>query len=240
MGLISEMLANAGFGGTAPVDALRRRGVREFKAIIARGDMVLSSAMTAIDEVQSMAVYAPQATGGTFTLTITFANGETTTTAVIVFGASAATIETAIDVAATAEPITGWTNGDITVAGGALDTAPVTFTFDGTLVTETNMPLVVADGALLTPTADSDGAITVTTEGQADRPGWDILTEHSIIAGTIPAEGVTPTGLTAGGNLPGSSLGLSNESIKMVAAYIADLENNPLTYDAILTAVGIS
>jgi hypothetical protein len=239
MGLISTMLANAGFGGTAPVEALRRRGVREFKAIIARGDMVLSAAMTAMDEVQSLAVYTETATGGTFTLEFTLSNGETFTTAAIAYDANAATVETAIDVAATTASVTDWTNADISVAGGDLNTNPMTFTFDGASVTEANHALIVVDGSSLTA-ADIEGDVSTTTSGQADRPGWDILTANSIIAGTIPAEGVTPTGLTAGGNLPPSSHGLSAESIKMVAAYISDLEDNPLTYDAILTAVGIS
>jgi hypothetical protein len=114
----------------------------------------------------------------------------------------------------------------------------MTFTFDGASVDELDHDPTTIDAAL-SVSADQEGAVTATTEGQQDRPGWDILTTLSIISGTIPAEGVTPTALVAGGNLPGSSLGLSNESIKMVAAYIADLEENPLTYDAILEAVGI-
>jgi hypothetical protein len=190
------------------------------------------------DEVQSLAANLITTTGGTFTLTVLLSTAETFTTAAIAYDASAATVETAMDVAATAKPITSWTNGDITVAGGDLNTAAMTFTFDGASVNELDHDPTTIDAAL-SVSADQEGDVTATTEGQADRPGWDILTEHSIIAGTIPAEGVTPTGLTAGGNLPPSSLGLSIESIKMVAAYIADLEDNPLTYDAILEAVGI-
>lgn len=242
MGLVSDMLTNFGMDATPPVDANQRRAYRELKQIVDEGDIVLSAAMTAADEVQSMAVYSPQATGGTFTLTVTFASGESTTTAAIAFGAIASVIETAIDVAATAEPITGWVNGHISVSGGALDTAPVVFTFDGASVDELNHPLIVADGALLTPTADSDGAITVTTSGGPDRPGYAILAALSIVGGTLPAYGVTPTALVAAAPLGGDTL--SEDSVRMVATYTADMEglagngNAVPIYDAIVAAAG--
>ncbi|MHC4702440.1 MAG: hypothetical protein ACYTFQ_17895 [Planctomycetota bacterium] len=242
MGLVSDMLTNFGMDATPPVDAQQRRAYRELKEIVDEGDIVLSTAMTAADEVQSMAVYSPAATGGTFTLTINFASGESTTTAAIAWNAAAAAIETAIDVAATAEPITGWTNGDISVSGGDLTTAPVVFTFDGTSVDELNHPLIVADGALLTPTADSDGAITVTTYGQPNRPGYTILSSLSIVGGTIPAYGVTPTALVAAAPLGGDTI--SEETVRLVATYTADMEvaassgDAVAIYTAIVTAAG--
>lgn len=105
-----------------------------------------------VDEVQSIAPYANNVTGGTFTLTLTV-NGESPfTTAAIAFGANAATIETAIDVAATAASIPGWVNGDISVTGGPLTTTALTITFDGDNVDETDQGQTTIDGSSLTAT----------------------------------------------------------------------------------------
>jgi hypothetical protein len=74
-------------------------------------------------------------TGGDFTLTVTLLNGETFTTAAIAYNAAAATIETAIDTAATGV-ITGWVNGHISVAAETTDLTDgyVSLTFDGASV----------------------------------------------------------------------------------------------------------
>ena len=92
------------------------------------------------DSIHTISTDGTDHTGGDFTLTVLLLNGETFTTAAIAFDASAATTETAIDVAATAAPITGWTNGDITVSasGADLQDGTLTLTFDGTSVAGPN------------------------------------------------------------------------------------------------------
>jgi len=151
------------------------------------GDPAYPAAFNTKNEAQSIAQFVPTVSGGTFTLTVTLANGETFTTAAIAFGASAATIESAIDTAATGV-VTGWTNGDISVAGGDLNTAPVTLTFDGTSVAGTNHSLTTADGSALTG-GGSMGAITETTPGQTKRTSWAVLDIIQALTGNPPTQG---------------------------------------------------
>jgi hypothetical protein len=84
------------------------------------------------DEVQSLAAIA--STSGNWTLTITLTGKDPFTTASIAFNASAATIETAIDTAATTASVPNWTNGDISASGGPINSGAVTLTFDGSSV----------------------------------------------------------------------------------------------------------
>jgi hypothetical protein len=84
-------------------------------------------------EVQTL---TSTATGGTFLLTVF---GLTTGT--IAFNASAATIQTALD--------TLLGTGQVTVAGGPLNTTPVTLTFGGQLA-QWNVPQVTADNTAAT------------------------------------------------------------------------------------------
>lgn len=90
-----------------------------------------------VDEVQSLAAIA--STSGNWTLTITVPGSPAFTTASLAFNASAATIESAIDAAATAASVAGWTNGDISVSGGAINVSAVTITYDGTSVAKQNI-----------------------------------------------------------------------------------------------------
>jgi len=237
MGVIADFLAaSVTIDTTLPIHALDRREYRELKAIQDAGDFDLPAALQATDEVQSIAIYEGTVSGGTFTLAFTLASGETFTTAAIAFDANAATIEGAIDTAATSASIVGWTNGDISVAGGPLTTTPVTLTFDGASVDEANHDLVVMDDALLTG-GGSGGAITATTEGQADRLGYAILIQMGILSGTVPAESVTPSALVALAS-PGERR-LSAETIKAVALEITITEGNDDICDAIVAAANV-
>lgn len=161
--------------------------------IAVQGDPTYHPRDAAKDEVQSIAQHVPTVSGGDFTLTVTLFNGETFTTADIVYEASAATIETAIDVAATAASITDWTNGDISVSGGHLNTAPVVLTYDGASVLSQKHFLTVIDGTGLTG-GGSAGAITVSTDGQPNRPAvatMDLigLIDNSQVIGVLPVAG---------------------------------------------------
>jgi hypothetical protein len=59
----------------------------------------------------------------------------------------------------------------------------------------------------------------------------------SIVTGTVPDFGVTPSGLEQGADA--SQRELSAESIRAVATEIARAEDNTATYDAILAAAGL-
>lgn len=122
MGLFSNLLATAKtFDVTRPITSLDRVVVRELQAIVDQGDVTLPAILEAINEVQQIEKYATDFDAGEFTLTIKLRNAAQFTTAGIAFDANAATVETAIDVAATAASLgIGWTNGDIEVLGGNL------------------------------------------------------------------------------------------------------------------------
>lgn len=238
MGLISDFLAaSVSIDTTPPTDPLDRRAYRELQAIVDEGDMVLPSSLQAVNEVQSIAVYVGTVTGGDFTLEFTLWNGETFTTAAIAWSANAATIEGAIDTAATSAGITGWTNGDISIAlTGDLNANPATITFDGVSVKEANHTLVVMNDSGLTG-GGSGGAITLTTEGQSDRLGYGVLTLLGIVSGTVPAAGVTPSALVVAASA--GQRRLSAETIRAISLEIAIAENNTAIEDAINTAAGV-
>ncbi len=169
MGVYTDILAGAkswdsGVGGdgvTVATDRVITKHIQRF--LNTQGDMGYPSGFEADDEVQSIAVYPLTVTAGNFTLTVTLRNGETFTTANIVYNANAATIEGAVNTAATGN-ITGWTNGDISVTlGTTLNAGALTLTFDGTSVTETNQGTSVINDANLT--SDPVGAVTVVVEG---------------------------------------------------------------------------
>lgn len=114
------------------------------------------------NEVQTLAQYVNDPTGGTWTLTIDLASENPFTTAPIAYNASAAAIQTAIDVAATAAGVTGWANGHIVVAGGPLTSANVTLTFSGLSVLNQNHALSSVSGAGLTLGSEGSQVFTVT------------------------------------------------------------------------------
>lgn len=145
------------------------------------------------NEVQTIGV-ATGASDGTYTLTVTLANGETCTTGNLNHDDAAAVIEAAIDTAADGV-LTGFTAGDISVAGGPLDTDDVTLTFDGTSVAGTNHPLASVDDTNLV--GGTAGAVTTTQAGGGSRPAWDVLVAAGVvIASEVPEQGEDAT-LTA-------------------------------------------
>ncbi len=171
MGVYTDILAGAkawdsGVGDDGLTVATDRVITKHVKRFLARqGDAAYPSGFEADDDVQSVTTYPFTVTSGNFTLTVTLRNEETFTTANISYDASAATIETSINVAATGN-ITDWTNGDISVALGTdLNAGAMTLTYDGDSVKETNQGTVVMnDGDLI---SDPAGAVTVVNEGVA-------------------------------------------------------------------------
>jgi len=88
------------------------------------------------DEVQNIAAFENNVTGGNYTLSLTLDGDALVTTASIAHNANAATIQSAIDAAVAAHA--AWSNGDIVVTGGPLTTTPIVLTFSGASVDETN------------------------------------------------------------------------------------------------------
>jgi hypothetical protein len=159
-----------------------------YNANAATIETAIDAAADGQDEVQSIAKDATDHTGGTFALTVnlrTTTGIESFTTAAIAYNANAATIETAIDVAATAAAVTGWVNGAISVSGGILQAAgaPVVLTFDGTAVDDQPHPLVEFDGALLTGGTEPSTRVSVTTPGSTVISGW--AAGHITVTGGI-------------------------------------------------------
>lgn len=227
MGVFTDLIAAAkSFTSTDRVGRLLQKYSDQL------GDPDAPSGYGEQDEVQSLAAYEGTVSGGDFTLEFTLANGETFTTAAIAFDATAATIEGAIDTAATSASITDWTNGDISVVGDDLTTAPVTFTFDGDSVDAQNHALIVVDGGGLTG-GGSAGAVTQTTVGQPVRMAWSVLKLLGVISDAAPPEPGADTNPTAGANL----LRVPPWFVKEIAQEAAFEDDDRESYDSIVEAV---
>lgn len=116
--------------------------------------------------VQSLKVLTGSPSTGNVIITVTLADGTTFTTLDVVFDAAAAVIQTAIDTAALLV-VSGYTAGDIVVAGGPLTTTEATLTFSGSSVSgeaHSTRPVVAAgtgyDGTFASPS----GSATITGE----------------------------------------------------------------------------
>jgi len=105
------------------------------------------------DEIQTVTITGTP-TGGTFTLTF---DGEET--AAIAYDANAAAVQSAL------EALSNIGSGGVVCAGGALPGTPVTVTFSGAAFTDSDVPLLVANGALLTGGTDPAVSVVETQEG---------------------------------------------------------------------------
>jgi hypothetical protein len=237
MGVFSDLLSSAvTFDITAPSTALARPIKREIQEWIDRGDVGYPAGSAVTNEVQSLAITA--ATTGNFTLTVLLASGETFTTANILFNAAAATIETAIDSAATTASVVGWTNGDITVSGGVADANPVVFTYDGASVAGLNHSVIVATDVDLSD--GTPGVPSTTTEGQTGRKGWGALVAMGVAsASDIPVQGVDPVAFTPPSNPGDGAMYPSQATIMALANEAAAEDNNLATIAVILASAGI-
>lgn len=115
------------------------------------GGPITVTCNTPADEVQALAT-SGSPTGGTVTLTF-----EGQSTAPIAYNATAAAVQSAL------EALTNVEVGDVTAAGGALGTAPVTMTFGGRFK-GANVPKMTVTSAL-TGGTNPTATVTVTTEG---------------------------------------------------------------------------
>lgn len=115
------------------------------------GGPITVSCNSPANEVQSLATSGTP-TGGTISLTF---QGQTTTA--IAYNASAATVQAAL------LALSNLDSGEVTAAGGALGSAPVTLTFAGRYA-GANVPKITVTSALTGGTSPT-AAITVTTQG---------------------------------------------------------------------------
>lgn len=110
---------------------------------------------TPVNEVDTLAQATGTSTAGTFKLTVSRPNDESSEqTTAIAYNASAATVQTAIEALDNVKP------GDVVAAGGALPTA-VTLTWSDDFA-ETDVPAITVDN-----TSNTGGtyAVTETTKG---------------------------------------------------------------------------
>ena len=121
---------------------------------------------SSVNEVQSIAKYVSTVTSGEFILGfsltgpnsvnpdgITVPGGYQFFTDGILYSATGAVIQAAVDAAALALPVPNYTAGDIAITGGPLTTAAVTVTYSGDSVQNSPQPLVsVIDDTLMADT----------------------------------------------------------------------------------------
>jgi hypothetical protein len=191
MGVYTDILANAktiDTGGAAV--AIDRVIVSELEYLSAlQKDPAYTSDYAAKDEVQSLAAYNCTVTSGNFTLAFTLWDGTTFTTNNIAYDANAATVESAIDAAATAANVTDWVNGHISVSLTTdLNAGAATITFNGSSVNiAKHGTIVIADVDL---SGGSVGAVSTPNDGVA---AVDEVQSIGIYKGTVNGGNFTLT-----------------------------------------------
>ena len=177
------------------------------------------------NEVQTVNTFTPTVSGGNFTLNIVDEVAGSHVTANIAYDATAAEIETAIDVKMTTDAYSGWTNGDISVAlTGGLAANDATLTFDGDSVTGVNMGQATLADVDLTDSGGINGQ-SETTSGQAQRYAWAVMWAHGMVA-SPPAQGdlLTPDALDV---TPASSTAhWPSASLRKILAWQAGLDDD--------------
>jgi hypothetical protein len=189
-----------------------------------------------VDEVHTAAIFALTPTSGNYTINITLSDATNFITGNIAYGANSATIETAIDVAATAKPVGGWTNGDITITGGPLTTDAVVMTFDGDSVDGLN------HSATVVANVDLDGypipgAATTTTHGQTARTVWDAMERMGLVTGGPPAQG-TDSGLSATTSRNSNAYYPRQETLQALAMQATIDDGNDDIYTTLMALFG--
>lgn len=242
MGVYTDLIANAvawdsggADGISVATDRVIMKDIAGFQA--RQGDPPAPSGYAEANEIQTIGTYNGAVSGGNFTLTITLANGETITTANIAHDAVAATIESAIDTAATGN-ITDWTNADISVAlTGNLTANAATVTFDGTSVDATNHPALVMNDVDLSGGGTS-GNVATTTNGQTKRVTLAALNVMGIIASPPPPQGTTV--VTALATRESHPWFPRQETLKALAKQASIEDSTDALYGTLLTAMGAS
>ncbi len=227
-------------------DGANYAGADQVQATIADVDLVggvpatpitLTPGVAAIDETQTIAVFVDTVTSGNYTLEFTMSDLTNVTTANLAHDANAATIETAIDTVMTGN-YGGWTNGDITIAGGPLTTNAVTLTYDGASVDELNHAVVeIASVDLAGHT--TTGAESVTTYGQTDRTAFAAMESIGLLAAGGPPPQGTVAGITAAMTRNSSPTYPSQETLKALAMQASIEDGSDDVYTTLMTTFGL-
>lgn len=242
MGIYTDLLANAkswDAGGPDEmkigVDRVITLQVERFLA--QQNDVPYTTDYATADELQEIGTYNGSVTSGNFTLTVSLglSGSVSFTTANIAWNANAATIESAIDTAASAVP--GWTNGDISVAGGDLTSTAVTLTYDGASVNAVNHPAVQINDVDLGG-GGTVGTVTTTTNGQPTRTAMAALNIMGVIDSPPPEQGVV-TGITATSTRASNPHLPRQEVLQALALQAAIEESTDDLYAALMEAMGL-
>lgn len=195
--IVSSITPNGAVVGSGLVGFDKVRA-NYFERLDAEIPSTLGTGYTAVNAVHTISDDV-NVTAGNYTLTITIAanpsvgrvTNQTFTTGNIAFDANAATIQTAINSAATAAGVTGWANGHIVVTGGGLDAADIVLTFSGASVSGLRHPVTAINDVTL---ADNDPlVVTVTTAGQKALGAVQLLLTRGPMVGTDPLDPSTWT-----------------------------------------------
>lgn len=184
MGIYTDLASTSPIPGKPRVGLDRSSGEQLLSKAV-QHDPPIRTAYAAATDVQVIAEQTDSGAADTYTLTFNYPNLAvgSFTTAAIAYDAVDTAIETAIDVAATAAGVTGWTNADISVSmGGAagVSDGTVTITSDGASVLNEVADLVVLTATGFTKT----GVATKTTSGTGDRKPVQALIDLNVVAGS--------------------------------------------------------
>jgi len=202
-----------------------------YEELAARQDFAYPAGTPLEDEIQEIAIFNGTATGGNYTLTIKLQDGTEFTTGNILYTATAATIESAIDAASPASV----PNGDISVSGGPLTTTPVVLIYDGSSVDEQNHAVVVITDVNLV--GATPGATTTTTQGGGNRRGLAALVGMGVVV-DVPDFRDAPESWSVR-----TSAETENYPSPGLVSFLADLyyfeEDNLTGYKTLRTALGV-
>lgn len=198
MGIYTDLTTSSSvIKPAAPRVGIDRSSAQQLLAKAAIFDPTIGTDYAAADEDDSIDQLTGTPTGGTYTLTFTMpTTGETFTTAAIAYNATAATIEGAIDTAATTAAITDWTNGDISVAeenSAGLSDGYCTFLCENAVG---EMPVIITIDTSSVTGIGGDQTVTRSTAGQGDRAAAQALFELNVVEGTLHSSGEAPADWT--------------------------------------------
>jgi hypothetical protein len=238
MSVLADLLNSGDTFNTGPFrQAADRVTHQHLKNILTQyGDFDYPPGYDAVDEVQSVAAFVGEPEEGTFTLEFALKGGETFITTDIAYDADAETIQAAIDDAADGV-VTGYSAGDIVVAGGPLTEEAITLTYSGASVAAKRHSLVQIEVTELTGGAAGDA--TTVVSGQTKRAAWAVLKALGIITSAPPTQGDDVVSVTVGtgrGELP---YGLCNDDLRTLVEEAAYDDGNDTVRDHLLAALNL-
>ena len=241
MGVYADLLANAKAWDAGGPDEMKvgidRVITMQIERFLAQqNDIPYPSDYAVTDEVQEIGTYNGSVSGGSFTLSLTLADGTTFTTVNTIHNANNSIIETSIDEQG-ANFVTGWTNGDILVTGGNMTTTPIVLTYSGSTVNGANHAQVVINDVDLSG-GGTVGDVSTTTNGQTDRPAMAALNAMGVIDSPPPAQG-SYAGLTATSTRESNPFLPRQEVLQALAMQAAIEDDADGLYAALMTAMGL-